>query len=73
MVGIGRYRNLRTSYTPCLKLLLSGRYKLIDSINADETCYDRESTGCDGKTSLNAGASGKAFLLGPEGQIERNQ
>lgn len=69
VVGIGRYRNWRTSYTPCLKLLFSGRYKLLDSINADETCYDRESTGCDGKTLPNVGASRKAFLLGPEGQI----
>lgn len=73
MVGIGSYRNLRTSYISCLKLLFSGRYKLIDSINADETCYERKSTGCDGKTSPNAGASGKAFLLGPEGQLGRNQ
>lgn len=36
-------------------------------------CCDRESTVCNGKTSLNTGASRKAFLMGPERQIGISQ
>lgn len=36
-------------------------------------CCDRESTVCNGKTSLNTGASRKAFLMEPERQIGISQ